>query len=1498
MRWWWRLFVRAMTGGRCHRRRKMMGRGADGGCGTEEKPCPVARVPAKIPAKLPEEGSSVGVDFFAQAEKVLSERSPFDAEDASAPAIPTLPASLAGFLSKHSDSRKRHKKSHSGVDAKSSKLDRSRSSNIWAETEEYFRDVTSDDIKRLFDVCSFCSSAARKCFFIPFLGNAKGSITVNGDAANGAKSNANSKEGGSDILFLAKEEQKDEGLQSMEIAAVATDVLPQEEKNCSVSQSLSLSNSLEWLLGYRNKIFVTSDRSKKRKLVSEDGRLEKLLVAQPVEGNSSLCHFCSLGDMGDELNRLIICGSCNAVVHEKCYGLREEVDGSWLCSWCKHRNCVGKVLGADSNDLSLKPCVLCPKQGGALKPIYNSVGSVEFAHLFCSQWMPEVYVEDTRLMEPILNVDGIKETRRKLVCYLCKVKHGMCVRCSNGICRTSFHPICAREARHRMEIWGKFGCDVVELRAFCLKHSEVQDTSSTNQSLHSPVAVGNNPCVVKHAPVTLSLIKPHMFKVGHKNGDKIAVHMERSSTNSDKMGKNKLQEIGISDNQTVGGLQPECGDACDLPIMEAVERNSIEEVNASNFPNFAHTLKKLIDRGKVNAKDVALEIGVSPDSLATTLDDDSLVPDLCCKIAQWLRNHAFMGSSQKNLKVKVKSSISSIADIRADDGSGAVPASESDISGIFPVKSVLPRRRTKNDMRILKDNIGLCSSKEMFSGNGMVTDEVKTDQNGVQNNSSKHSKEMLCGNGVVMDNVKTNQIVGQDQYSKDSNHIANQKSLVEPVEFQDSLSMRSPKSEGIPVKPQNYSSETDQAGEAGIHAQSTSLISDNGGFRCSVAGDSIVPDLINAGSESSSYIHPFIHEKLMQVPDGVLGSREREFSSMEASSSAGVCCYHRNQHSSLMDKIKIFDGVHLEQLVKAKNMGILDLSPEDEVEGELIYFQHRLLNNGLAKKCFIDDLICKVAKSLPEAIHAARERRWDAVLVNQYLCELREAKKQGRKERRHKEAQAILAAATAAAAASSRVSSFRKDVFDESVYQKPPKLNTNRARSGLYPQLGSRAKETLPRVAFARVSSEKHSNFPQLTSDFSKEHPRSCDICGRSETILNPILICSGCKVAVHLDCYRSAKDSTGPWYCELCEELSNLSGVPVVNSWEKPCLVAECGLCGGTTGAFRKSTDGQWIHAFCAEWVLESTYRRGQLNLVDGMEALTKGSDVCYLCHRKHGVCIKCNYGHCQSTFHPSCARDVGLYMNMKTKSGLLKHKAYCEKHSVEQRAKAETQKHGVEELKSLKQIRVELERLRLLCERIIKREKLKRELVLCSHEILASRRDSVALSVLVHSPFLPPDVSSESATTSLKGHTDDYKSCSEAIQRSDDVTVDSTVSSKHRIKLPISMDTDQKTDDSSASQHLFIRKPERPLFSGKQIPRRNSSIASQNLSDDGERWSKHRKHTETFQKELVMTSDQASMKNQRLPKGYVYVPIGCLPKEKQVDQDAHSHETVEHDG
>ncbi|KAL5844155.1 hypothetical protein ACOSQ4_010113 [Xanthoceras sorbifolium] len=1467
-RWWW--LVVLMSGNfQCHLQKKMMGRGADGGCGTEERPCRPA-VP-KIPVQIRETTrNTISVDIFSQARKALSELSPFDVAEDGILSAANLPSVLTGVL-KQSDSRKRHKKSHSGADKKSSsKPDRSKGTGIWVETEDYFRDLAVPDVDALSEVVSLSSLARKKCFLIPFCGNDNGN-DANVNVSCCGCVNCGNENASEDVIKeeFKDEEKKDDEDHSMTIDSLGDDSSIKEEKDCSFSDTLV---GLDWLLGCRTRTLLTSERpSKKRKLLGGDAGLDKILIGCPCEGNSGLCDFCCAGNSGKESNKLIICSSCKVAVHQKCYGVQEDTDGSWLCSWCKEKK-------SDSGDSVKQPCLLCPKQGGAFKPVHErgeNSGSVEFAHLFCSLFMPEVYVEDRAKMEPIKNVEGIKETRMKLVCNVCKLKCGACVRCSHGTCRASFHPICAREARHRLEVWGKYGCDNVELRAFCSKHSDIQDSNSAHQIGDS--CVGDS-SVSNNLQETSTINRLHKLKISRKNGDKIAVHMETSDANTDR--SNDSEEIRLSDSRLNGVPVTECGEVQQPTYIGILERSNSEDVSPSDSLNFAMILKKLIDRGKVNVNDVALEIGTSTDSLNSALADGCVVPDLGCKIVKWFSNHAHLGTLQKNILLKLKSSISSKPEIGDADSDGVV-VSESDIPDPVAVKSVPPRRRTKSSIRIVRDNKMISTSEEVFCDNGITMDQVKVDQ--------------LDGEKLVNSSkVFTPGAIG--------------KSSANPNKYEDSLARHALKSEGISLEPSNCSfSERCQSEQSARPGQNTLVNTD--GHHAWSAMDLLTTDFIKTEAPSGFYVHPYIHKTLLQMQSGMLleskmneidDPGDGEISRLEASSNASVCCNHQSRHSKCSDMICKTDGVKLEQLVKARKLGVLEVSPVDEVEGEMIYFQHKLLRNAVARKQFADNLVCNVARSLPQEIDAAWNRRWDAVLVNQYLCELREAKKQGRKERRHKEAQAVLAAATAAAAASSRVSSFRKDSLEESTLQENlSKLNSHNGRPSISSQMMPRAKETLSRVAGPRVSVEKYSDFFQSVTDFSKEHPRSCDICRRSETILNPILVCSSCKVAVHLDCYRSVKESMGPWYCELCEELlsSRSSGAPSANFWEKPYFVAECGLCGGTTGAFRKSADGQWVHAFCAEWVFESTFRRGQVNPVVGLETVLKGIDVCCICRRKHGICIKCNYGHCQTTFHPSCARSTGFYMNVKYICGNFQHKAYCEKHSLEQRTKAETQKHGVEELKSIKQIRVELERLRLLCERIIKREKIKRELVLCSHEILAFKRDNVARSMLFRNPFFAPDVSSESATTSLKGYTDGYRSCSEAVQRSDDVTVDSTAV-KQRIKVPVSMDADQKTDDSSTSQNLFTRKvSERVPFSGKQIPDR--PLLSRSLSNEEEWSSKARKHIETFEKELVMTSDEASLKNRQLPKGYFYIPVDCLPKEKQINQeDACSVEPVEPDG
>lgn len=1379
--------------------------------------------------------AKIGIGFYEQAKKALSERCPFDCEEVVnvSSRVSTLPVGLADFLAKHTiSSRKRQKKTAVESSSQHTQTQTRASSNVWLDTEDYFRPVGLNDIELLYDKSSF---ATQSCFTIP-------------------------------------SDEAAQQLPPMEI----------DVANVSPPPSPDRPTGLEWLLGSSSKILLTSERpSKKRKLLGSDAGLDRLRLVSPSQGHTPpVCHVCCLGDLPDRSNQLLLCDSCKVVVHQRCYGVQDYSLAPWLCSWCKHCRETG-------TDLFSTPCCLCPKPGGALKPVpaeRKSTVSGRFVHLFCCQWMPEVYVEDTRKMEPIINIGGIKDTRKKLVCNICKIKYGACLRCTHGTCRTSFHPICAREARHRMEIWGKIGSEAVELRAFCSKHSDFQDsyTQQSNNCLSIPAARDSS--VLKNVPAKLLVNKPHKIKPGHQNGDNSMILASTLDAVSNKQGNSEVSweqdtSIPISDTRS----EPEVNDAqlagSPATTKESNQKKTIEggsngSINPSNSINCVDVLKKLVDRGEVSLGDVASEIDISCDTLAGILvgDRSSVSADLQCKMVKWLCNHSYIGSSQSGhcsaISVGANAATHSTKDGGVDDGDNSTTVS---------VKLVLPG----NNIESMKDSNLVCSLKRI---------DVHVKDMAMEMGENVHS---LIPDAVPKEHENCNGPLYSEGSRCYKDKDDKDKVFSMPSRNDDRGSSIGP-SVRPKVEPANGSLSENGQVNAGDESVRPGFTNPKGEHPVSLV-DTVSragPSLLSLEPASFSYIHPFIQKKLMGLASGALVKQENNVVDSKGynnTDSSGI--NDKVFQSPCMDLNHASSALQLEQLVEAKKTGVLDLSPKDEVEGELIYFQNKLIDHAVTSRHYCDDLIFRVIKALPQELDAERRQRWDSVLVNQYMCGIREAKKQGRKERRHKEAQAVLAAATAAAAASSRISSFRKDSQDE-VAQEATGLG---GRTATHSQMIPRAKETLSRLAVPRVSSAKPPDVFQLRS-FVNEHQQLCDICRRSETMLNPIFVCCNCKVAVHFGCYRGVKDHTGPWCCEHCEELlpfRSPRSLPV-HAWEKSSFAAQCGLCGVTTGAFRKSADGQWIHAFCAEWLLESTYRRGQPNLVEGMENIMKGRDVCYICSRKIGLCVKCNYGNCQSIFHPYCSRNAGFYMIVRTSGGKVQRKAYCDRHSLEQREKAEAQLHGPEELKSVKQIRVELERVRLLCERIIKREKVKRELVICSHNILASKRDSVAFSVLVRSPFFLPDVSSESATTSLRGHVDDNKSCSEAMQRSEDVTVDSAISANHRVTLPVPMEPDQKTDDSSTSQQLDIRNPhDRPLFSGKQLPHRPASFASWNPSDDEEK-RKLRKHTETFQKELVMTSDQASVQNQRLPKGFAYVPIVCLPKEKA----APSEESVEPDG
>ncbi|KAL8172548.1 hypothetical protein V2J09_024352 [Rumex salicifolius] len=1464
--WWWglerRLVDVLMSGnGRCQRLRNMLGRGADGGCDTEEKPGPLLKVPvSSVPAPIPpttgllDSGYPIcsAANFYSQALKALSDRSPFDSAEVLATTVPTLPSGLgSGLLARQSEGRKRHKKSH--AESKSSKkgsIERRKRSSIWADYEEYFRELVASDIDMLHKwSTSFDLLVSDTCLSIPVLGNVVRNQSDSEIVSDAPSNVAKLKTCVNDPSIHEETVTNAEEDQPMEIDDTDGNSLPPvAHESFSPQQHLHSLSSLEWVLGSRNKVLLNTEwPTKKRKHLGGNAGLQRLVVAKSCKGKSRVCHFCSVGDTGNQLNQLVVCSSCDMRVHQKCYGIQGNVDESWKCSWCIRKN------DAEAGGVYCEkgPCVLCPTSGGALKPVqgFDSGNdlSMEFAHLFCGLWMPEVYVDDMKVMEPILDVGRIKDTRKKLICYLCKVRQGTCVRCTDGSCRTSFHPICAREAGHRLEIWGKLGCDDVELRAFCSKHSH--DFDEQGQSI---AGIGSTSPTSELYELPL-IDKPPEVDVGGKRKDQIADCLEELDDQSNKSSDAELERETVGIN-LISQRRVEHTDLANFTDKEIQEGSMCEVFVSPDSMNLPSVLKKLVDGEKVSLKDLGSQIGISPDSLAASLADNHFRSDLHCKLMKWLGDHAFIETSQKKLTVKM--SVTSKVGSGGEDGSHSSSIKDPDTLDVS-VNSVLPRRRTISSIRGVNDKNELSNIKDPNFENGEAT-------------------PMIREKPTVMEKV----------------------AVVENIELQDSSAPTSPISRSIPSEFLKHGDHGSVDNEIVYSASADMAV----GVPVYSATDEDCPDGMNI--EPDSYIHLFFQKKIVEIQSGFIkkscidsiGPVDMNSSLLNQSSTNGICSKRYDQDVSNVDVIDGGKEVALDDLIKAKEKGILDLHPEDELEGELIYIQNLLFGHAAKRKCLSDNLICKIVKNLQQELHMVRKQRWDSVLVHQYLHELREAKKQGRKERKFKEAQEILAAATAAAAASSRTS-LRKDSVDEASHQQD-KLNVLTPRGRVGPPFLAipRVKETTSSLAVSRNMFDKHLDSLQISAPVSTEHPRVCDICGRSETILNPILICSSCKVAVHLLCYRNVKESAGPWYCEHCDNsLAKGSTVQGANSSDNPNTITKCSLCGTSNGAFRKTSGSQWVHALCAEWVFESTYRRGQATPIAGMsrnswiqESVVRGNDVCSICHERFGVCLKCNFGQCQSTFHPSCARSAGYYMSVRSVGGKQQRRAYCEKHSIEQRAKVEGQKHGFEELKSLKQVRVELEKLRLICERIVKREKLKRELVLCSHDLLASKKDTLAFSPLFQSPFFPPEASSESATTSIKGQTDCSLSCS-TIQKSDEVTVDSTVSGKRRINLVVSADNDNRTEDSSTSQQqLPTSKPtERVLFAGKHLPLR-ASLTRRNIQETGGKKLKSLKHTETFEKELVMTSDQASVKNQRLPKGYIYVPMDRLSTEEQTGQDS----------
>ena len=130
----------------------------------------------------------------------------------------------------------------------------------------------------------------------------------------------------------------------------------------------------------------------------------------------------------------------------------------------------------------------------------------------------------------------------------------------------------------------------IELRAFCSKHSDIHDNDSSLQ-LGEHCAAGSDSSITNQLSLT-SMDKSQNLKIGLKNGDKIAVHIEAPDDNS---GGGELQEIGLSDTRLHVRVASKCSDTQQLVDVGLLERSNGDDHNPSDSLNFAPILKKVCD---------------------------------------------------------------------------------------------------------------------------------------------------------------------------------------------------------------------------------------------------------------------------------------------------------------------------------------------------------------------------------------------------------------------------------------------------------------------------------------------------------------------------------------------------------------------------------------------------------------------------------------------------------------------------------------------------------------------------------------------------------------------------------------------------------------------------------------------------------------------------------------------------------------------------------------
>lgn len=139
-----------------------------------------------------------------------------------------------------------------------------------------------------------------------------------------------------------------------------------------------------------------------------------------------------------------------------------------------------------------------------------------------------------------------------------------------------------------------------------------------------------------------------------------------------------------------------------------------------------------------------------------------------------------------------------------------------------------------------------------------------------------------------------------------------------------------------------------------------------------------------------------------------------------------------------------------------------------------------------------------------------------------------------------------------------------------------------------------------------------------------------CDVCTYSANEGDPLLICQGCSIAVHRNCYGSSFSEDEFFLCQRC----------IYYDKDTTCI-----FCHSNDGLVKITNNCKFGHILCV--IFDPTVDFDNQNSKEPifLDNYKRVIDSCVFCNKDFGTKIECSYGLCMNVYHLNCSLDKVYY-------------------------------------------------------------------------------------------------------------------------------------------------------------------------------------------------------------------------------------------------------------